>query len=155
MRTSAILTVLLLAVSACHDDPRPKVEAVPHDEAEEILESTPWLDSAPRSERDVINAYVFQDGEGLYFVGNSFKATYELFKYRLSDDAKIKLRFLDEDKAYDTKYAIERYRGEIFDYKLTLKKSPRGPKVYYGFDAGSGHEMPAVVSKIKTLAGTP
>lgn len=154
MRSSAIaLSILALTLSACSDDrPAPRGEPVDVADAADILESTPWLDTAPRSERDKINAYVFQDGQGLFFFGNSYKATYELFMYDVDND-KLKLEFLDEDKTYKTTYKIERYRGEIFDYKLTIKKAPRGPKVYFGFS--SDHAMPATVSKIKALADQP
>lgn len=153
MVRTALVVVAALVLSACQDAPSaPK--PLPDDEAAELLELTPWLDRAPRSERDVINAYIFQDGEGLYFVGNAYKATMEVLKYWL-DGKDLELRFLDENKAYKTTFTIEKYRGEIFDYKLTLKKSPRGPKVYYGFDPGHSRELPAIVTRIKELAATP
>jgi hypothetical protein len=153
MRSSAlVLSVLALTLSACSDAPAPRGEPVDIADAADLLESTPWLDTAPRSERDKINAYVFQDGQGLFYFGNSYKATIELFEYDLDGD-KLVLEFLDERKTYKTAYKIERHRGEIFDYKLTIKKAPRGPKVYYGF--ASDHAMPALVSKIKALAPRP
>jgi hypothetical protein len=155
VRASLVIAfvVSLVSLGACQDA-KPRPEPVPDDEAAELLESTPWLDRAPRTERDVIHLYVFQDGEGIYFIGNAYKATLELIKYWL-DGNRVEMRFLDENKAYKTKYRIEKYRGEIFDYKLTLDKSPRGPKVYYGFDSNRAHELPPLVTRIMELAATP
>jgi hypothetical protein len=153
MRHLAIVSLLAFALVGCRDKrPVPAGEPVSHDDAEEILESTPWLDKIPQHERDVIRAYVFDDGQGLYFIGNSYKATFEALTYSVERDG-LTLRFLDENKKYKTDWKIERFRGEVFDYKLTLKKDPRGPKVYYGFD--HGRELPETVSKIKALAGEP
>jgi hypothetical protein len=159
MRTPAIVSVLALALAAasvagCSDTPATSAgEPVSAADAVDVLESTAWIDSVPRTERSIINGWVFQAGEGLFFVGNSYKATIELFRYEATNKT-LELEFLDESKTYGTAYAIERYKGEVFDYKLTLKKSPRGPKVYYGFDNDHGDRVvPAVVSKIKALAG--
>jgi hypothetical protein len=159
MRPSAIVSVLALAlaaasVAACSDTPASSAgEPVSAADAVDVLESTAWIDSVPRTERSIINGWVFQAGEGLFFVGNSYKATIELFRYEATNKT-LELEFLDESKTYATTYSIERYKGEVFDYKMTLKKSPRGPKVYYGFDNDRGDRaVPAVVSKIKALAG--
>ena len=153
MRHLAIVSVLAFALVGCSDErPVPAGELVLHDDAEEILESTPWLDKIPQHERDVIRAYVFDDGQGLYFIGNSYKATFEAITYFVEGDA-INLRFLDENKKYKTEWKVERFRGEVFDYKLTLKKDPRGTKVYYGFSGN--RELPETVSKIKALAEQP
>lgn len=159
MRTFAKVSVVALALAAagCNDTPSSTSsgELVSAADAVDVLESTPWLDTVPRNERSIINAYVFQvqASEGLFFVGNSYKATMELFRYEATNKA-LELEFLDESKTYGTSYTIERYRGEVFDFKLTLKKSPRGPKVYYGFDHDHDRALPAVVSKINQLAAT-
>src|SRR5687767_318678 len=162
MRTSASVSVLALALAAaasvagCKDSPSSagSGELVSAADAPDILESTAWIDSVPRTERSIINGWVFQAGEGLFFVGNSYKATIELFRYVATNTA-LELEFLDESKTYGTRYTIERYKGEVFDYKLTFKKSPRGPKVYFGFDQDRGDRvLPGVVSKINELAST-
>jgi hypothetical protein len=149
MRSFAIVAVLAVSLFACRDAARaPAGTPVSAADAERILEGTPWLDSVPHDERDVIKAYVFQRGDGLWFVGNSYKASYELISYWV-EDKEIKLRFLDENKTYKTTWKIERYRGEVFDYKLTLGKDPRGPKVYYGFEPS--RHLPATVDKLDAL----
>jgi hypothetical protein len=159
MRPSAIVSVLALAlaaasVAACSDTPASSAgEPVSAADAVDVLESTPWLDTMPRTERSVINAYLFTGGDGAFLIGNSYKMTIEMFVYEATNKT-LELEFLDENKSYGTAYTIERYKGEAFDYKLTLKKSPRGPKVYYGFDNDQGDRaVPAVVSKIKALSG--
>jgi hypothetical protein len=157
MRTLAIAAALLLALSTagCRSESgsgTPAPEVVAQRDAEEILESSPWLDKVPQDERDVINVFVFQDAQGAYLIGNSYKATIEMFRYWV-EDGEIKAKFLDENKTYKSGFKIERYKGEIFDYKLTFTKSPRGPKVYYGFD--QGRELPDWVSKINGLVATP
>jgi hypothetical protein len=153
MRHLAIVSILAFTLAGCSDERSvPAGELVSHDDAEEILESTPWLDKLPQDEREVIKAYIFQDGQGLYFVGNSYKATFEALTYSVERDG-LTLRFLDENKKYKTGWKIERYRGEVFEYKLTMTKDPRGPKVYYGF--ANSQELPGTVSKIKALAEQP
>lgn len=153
MRSLAIVT-LALSLVACRDAGPPASHGVviADSDAERVLQTTPWLDSMPESERHVIQAYVFQRGEGIFFHGNSYKATIEALRYWV-EGGTIKLNFLDEQKTYKTKWKIERYRGEVFDYKLTIEKDPRGPKVYYGFD--QNRQLPAWVSKIKALPEAP
>ena len=151
IRTAAIV-LAIVSLTACGDDP-PRATAISHDDAERILESTPWFDRAPETETDVINAYIFGGGEGLYFTGNSYKGSYELFRYFLEDDGVIKFRFLDEGKKYSASYSIERAHRDVFDYKLTLHDSPRGPQVYYGFDAG--RSVPPLMRKIAALKHAP
>jgi len=114
-------------------------------DAAKILESTPWLDRAPEAEADVIHAWVFPRGEGLYFVGNAYKGSYELFRYWIEED-EIRVRFLDDGSKHTMHYKVERVDDRVFDYKLTLDDSPRGPKVYFGFDH-QHRELPAVVQK--------
>lgn len=139
-----MLASLAVGVGACgRDDARRAVAVSDAGEAAAILESTPWLDRAPESERDVIHAWVFPRGEGLYLVGNAYKATYELFQYFVEDD-ELRIRFLDDGKTHKLRFTIERVQHHpVFDYRLTLHGSPRGPKVYYGFDSHRGDALPA------------
>ena len=154
MRSLVAVSLLAFTLIACRDaaPPADKGVVIADSDAERVLQGTPWLDSLPRDERDVIKAYVFSRGEGMYFHGNSYKATIEVLRYWI-EGGTIKLNFLDENKTYKTRWKIERYRGEVFDYKLTIDKDPRGPKVYYGFD--SDRQLPAWVSKIMDLPGAP
>jgi hypothetical protein len=145
-----LMAVALAGAGAgCSDGgPRP-TPAEPAGDAARILESTPWLDRAPESETDVVHAWIFPRGEGLYFVGNSYKGSYELFRYFIEDD-ELRLRFLDEDKAYRTRFQVQRVEDRVFDWKLTLDAAPRGPKVYYGFD--QGRALPAGVEALLSRA---
>ena len=140
------LALTLVSLVACSDD-APRPASIPQGEAVKILESTPWLDSAPQDEADIFHAYIFPRGEGLYFTGNSYKGSYELFRYFVEDDT-IKLRFLDEGKTYTTRFTINRWEGEVFDYKLTLHDAPRGPTEYFGFSSATHDRLPAPVRKI-------
>lgn len=124
-----LVAVLVLALAACTGD------AATHLDPAKTLESTPWLDHAPHDETDVVHAWIFPRAEGVYFVGNAYKGAFELFTYFVEDD-ELRVRFLDENKTYKTRFRIERVDHGVFDYKLTLEGSPRGPKVYYGFAQG-------------------
>ena len=121
-------------------------DVVAQKDAERILEETPWMDRAPEDESDVIHAWIFQ-GEGLYFTGNAYKATFERFRYYAEKD-QLKLRFLDDGAKHDVHFKIERVRDRVFDYKLTLDGDPRGPSVYYGFDAHRAAALPDAVRAI-------
>jgi hypothetical protein len=152
MKKLALLLAVVAAAGAagCGRDssPRPDV-VVAHKDAAKILQETPWLDRAPEREQDVVKAWVFPRGEGVYFEGNAFKGSYELFSYFIEED-ELRIRFLDDGKSHKVKYTIEKVDHRIFDYKLTFDQSPRGPKVYYGFD--HQHALPpaarAVIARI-------
>src|SRR5687768_12250515 len=131
MRNLALAIALVLVVGCGGDDPPPA--ALHGNEAAKILEQTPWLDRAPQDESDVIHAYIFPRGEGVYFTGNAYKGSYEVFRYFIEDD-ELRLRFIEEGKSYSLRFRVERFQHEVFDYRLTLTDAPRGPKVYYGFD---------------------
>ena len=145
MKTVA-LALLVVALVGCGRDRAPRGEVVPQKDAERVLEGTAWLDRAPQSETDVIHAWIFPRGEGLYFTGNAYKGAYETFRYFLEDD-RIKLRFLADGTKHEMKYRIERFDDRTFDYKLTLDRSPRGPSVYYGVEPGR-HALPAAADAI-------
>lgn len=113
--------------------------------AEKILESTAWLDRAPEKESDVIHAWIFPRGEGVYFTGNAYKGSYETFRYFV-EDGRIKIRFLSDDTKHEMKFKIERIDDRVFDYKLTLDRSPRGPQVYFGFD--NHRALPKIVRSV-------
>jgi hypothetical protein len=114
---------------------------------EKVLESTAWLDRAPEKESDVIHAWIFPRGEGVYFTGNAYKGSYETFRYFV-EDGRIKIRFLSDDTKHEMKFKIERIDDRVFDYKLTLDRSPRGPQVYYGFDNHKQRALPKIVRSV-------
>src|SRR5688500_4253 len=105
MKTLA-LAFVVIGLVACGGEEKRR-DAVPQRDAEKILESTPWLDSAPESEEDVIHAWIFPRGEGVYFTGNAYKGSYETFRYFI-EDGRIKLRFLSDGSKHEMKFKIER-----------------------------------------------
>jgi hypothetical protein len=134
MKRILLACVLATAGVGCgHSSSSSSDDVVAQKDAERILEETPWMDHAPEDESDIIHLYIFQ-GEGLYFTGNAYKAQFERFRYYAEKDL-LKLRFLDDGAKHDVHFKIERVRDRVFDYKLTLDGDPRGPSVYYGFDA--------------------
>jgi hypothetical protein len=144
-KLAPVLVVLALGVGGCHRNEGSRGEAVAQKDAEQVLESTAWMDRAPMEESDVIHAWIFQ-GEGLYFTGNAYKASFERFRY-YAEDGKLKLRWLDDGAKHEIGFRIERVRDPVFDYKLTLDGDPRGPSVYYGFD-NSRRQLPAGVKAL-------
>jgi hypothetical protein len=110
-------------------------------EAAEIIESTPWLDKAPEAPEDNFSAYVFQQEVGVFVSGSQYRGSYDLFTYQISDKA-VAFKFLADGKGAKSKFKLERVSKGPFDLRLTLKDSPRGPKVYYGFDHQHGRELP-------------
>ena len=128
-----VLSLVVLALTACGRDDGRRGAEVSHRDASKILESTPWLDRAPEHESDIVHAWIFPRGEGLYFVGNAYKGAYETFRYFVEED-QIKVRFNHDGKSHTMRFTIERVDDRVFDYRLTFDQSPRGPKVYYGFE---------------------
>ena len=68
MRHLAIVSILAFTLCGCRDDgkPAPKGELVSHDDAQEILESTPWLDKLFAEHKQKGRKYrvVHADGQG-------------------------------------------------------------------------------------------
>ena len=150
MKKLALLFAVVAAAGAAgcgRDSGRAADVVIDHKDAAKILQETPWLDRAPEREQDLVKAWVFPRGEGVYFEGNAYKASYELFSYFIEED-ELRVRFLDDGKSHKMKYTIERVDHRIFDYKLTFDESPRGPKVYYGFE--HDHALPAAVRAVLT-----
>lgn len=144
--TGVVLSVaVVVGIVGCgsgSEDRKPGVVVSDAKDAARILEQTPWLDRAPTDERDIVHAYIFPRGEGVYFVGNAYKGAYEMFRYFVEDD-ELRLKFLDDGKSAKTKFKIEKYDDRVFDYRLTFSESPRGPKVFYGFEPQRHDQLPA------------
>ncbi len=156
MRTLPLCLVMLVAtaVASCGRDEAPAPRTIHGGDAVRILENTPWLDKAPEHETDVIQLYAFARGEGLFFEGNQYKGGYEAFAWFAEDD-ELRLRFLAENKTYKTRFTIERVDDRVFDYKLTLSASPRGPKIYYGFASHRDARVPAAAAQVQRLLAVP
>ncbi|MCA9673517.1 MAG: hypothetical protein H6709_04915 [Kofleriaceae bacterium] len=157
MRKLALCLVVLAvagAASCGRDHHRPAQVITDERDALAILEASPWLDRAPTHETDVIHLWAFARGEGVYFVGNAYKGSYEMLTYFVEGD-ELRVRFLDENKTYKTRFTLERTPADpVFDYKLTLAGSPRGPKVYFGFDArGRKGAVPAAAARARAMLG--
>jgi hypothetical protein len=140
------LLFALAILTACHHGAPTPGDDVAAADLGHVLESTPWLDHMPQSERDVVRAWIFVEGEGAYLEGAAYRGSYEAFRYDL-DGAKLGLHFLDRDQRATTKVKLERFRERPFAFKLTLTDPPRGPAVYYGFesDAAAAAAVPATV----------
>lgn len=145
-----VLSLAVVVLTGCGRDEARRGVPVSHGDAAEILERTPWLDRAPRHERDVVHAWIFPRGEGLYFVGNAYKGSYEAFRYFVEGD-ELRVRFLDDGTSHTIHFRIERFEDRVFDYRLTFDASPRGPKVYYGFDQHHADRLPAATRKVLDL----
>lgn len=132
MRTLALSILVAVTLLGCSSNESPPA-ALDGEDAARILEQTPWLDRLPEQERDVVNVWLFMHGEGAYVVGNAYKGSYETFRYFV-EDGELRVRFHDDGKTHVVSFRIERVRQGVFDYRMTLDRAPRGPKVYYGFD---------------------
>lgn len=130
---SLLAVLAVVTLGACGRDEGRRGVPVSHGDAAAILESTPWLDRAPEHESDIVHVWIFPRGEGLYFVGNAYKGSYETFRYFVEED-EIRMRFHDDGKSHTMHFRIERIEDRVFDYRLTFDHTPRGPKVYYGLD---------------------
>lgn len=144
---AAVLVVSAVgAVAACGSDaPVASAVEIADREARAVLESTPWLDKAPEAPNDIFSAYIFQRGEGVFVNGNQYRGSYDVFRYVVGTGVnakRLEFTFLADLKAATSKFKIERVSNGPFDLRLTLKNAPRGPKVYFGFDAQRDHTLP-------------
>ena len=149
---AAVLVVSAVgAVAACGSDAPPSSAVeIADGEARALLESTPWLDKAPEAPDDSFSAYIFQRVEGAFVTGNQYRGSYDVFRYLLGTGAnatRLEFTFLADLKTAKSKFKIERVSNGPFDLRLTLKNAPRGPKVYFGFDAQHEHTLPTELQR--------
>ena len=139
--TRRILLLLLTAAAAsaaCSSGHRTR-EVGPDDAARLLLDRN-WIDEMPQSPKDRLHVFRFvpKMGGGVFQDRTLFKGEFELFRFKVAKDA-IKFDFPDNRERMETSYTIEDVDGpEPFDLKLTLAKSPRGPRVYYGMRRETG-----------------
>jgi len=135
MRTLSMLA-LTAALAAC-SSAKPSSQAVPADEAKNLLIDRNWLDVYPQSERDKLHVYRFVPnmGGGVFQDRTLFKGTFELFSFSATG-TEIKFTLHETHDEVTSPYTIEPVTGpEPFDLKLTITDDPRGPKIYYGIKA--------------------
>lgn len=135
MRTLSMLAIAA-ALAACSSSSKPS-QAVPAEEAKNLLIDRNWLDVYPQSERDKLHVYRFVPnmGGGVFQDRTLFKGTFELFSFSATG-TEIKFTLHETHDEVTSAYTIEPVTGpEPFDLKLTITDDPRGPKVYYGIKA--------------------
>ena len=132
--TAAAAVFAMLA--ACSSSP--KSEAVPADEAQQLLIDRNWLDKMPETERDRIHVYRFvpKMGGGVYQDRTLFKGTFELFMFKVERGDHLVFDLPETGEKVTSQFKIENVSGPApFDLKLTIFSDPRGPHVYYGMRA--------------------
>ena len=140
MKASLATVALSLALStalvggACRDTGSSRAAAVSGTDAARLLIDRNWIDVWPQTKDERLHVYRFTPGMGggVYQDRTVFKGTFELFLFALRED---ELTFVlpETEEHVRTKFKIERVDGPApFDLRLTLERSPRGPRVYYG-----------------------
>jgi hypothetical protein len=130
----------LVFLAACQH--RPPAGAVTSDEARALLLNRNWLDVAPKHRDDKLRVFRFVPdmGGGVYQDRTLFFGTFELFRFQASGD-EIVFDLVHTNETRRSRYYIERIKPAApgdFDLRLTLGDSPRGPSVYYGWQAEAG-----------------
>jgi hypothetical protein len=136
---AALAALLLLGACSNHDS-----RAIGGKEAARLLTDRNWVDTWPRDKDDRLHVFRFTPGMGggVYQDRTVFHGEFELFKYSVrEDDLEFDLPHTGEH--VHTRFRIERVDGpEPFDLRLTLDRSPRGPRVYYGRSVEGGRITP-------------
>jgi hypothetical protein len=131
MRQLVIALALAVLASACGSSER---EALPADEAAQILENRNWIDHWPESANEQLYVYRFTPhmGGGVFQDRTLFAGKFELFTYKLGDEV-VDIRWPHTKTKSTVKYTIRRVKGpKPFDLRLDLEGSARGPAVYFG-----------------------
>jgi len=131
MKGLLLAAALVAAGCSRHDTDS---QAIGGKEAARLLVDRNWIDVWPTSKDDRIHVYRFTPGMGggIYQDRTVFKGEFELFLFKVREDD-LEFYLPHEDEKVHTRYRIERVDGpEPFDLRLTLDRSPRGPRVYYG-----------------------
>jgi len=127
----ALLAALVL-VAGCADHARQ--DAVGGKEAARLLVDRNWLDVWPHDKDDRLHVFRFTPsmGGGVYQDRTVFRGEFELFTFAIRED-ELSFDLPHTGEHVQTRFKIERVDGpEPFDLRLTLDRSPRGPRVYYG-----------------------
>jgi hypothetical protein len=113
-----------------------KRQVLSSEKAREALIDRNWVDIWPTKKSERLHVYRFTPsmGGGVYQDRTMFVGKFELFMFEATGE-EIRFMFPETRKRYTARYTIEKIDGpKPFTVKLTLKKSPRGPAVYYGWD---------------------
>ena len=141
---ASIAAFVLLTVASCRDDAAEnKAEALPAAEAADLLINRNWMDLWPASEKEKLNVFRFVPsmGGGVFQDRTLFEGTFELFSFSVSEGT-IHFNLHHTKQKVATKFRIERVEGpRPFDLKLTLEKSPRGPRVYFGRSIETANDL--------------
>lgn len=133
----ALLLALTLALGACSSD---KAKALAPDEAQKLLIDRNWLDRWPVDHEEKLHVFRFVPtmGGGVYQDRTIFAGKFELFTFE-HDGKQIRFHFPHTKTRVTVPYRIDAVSDRApFDLRLTLDKSPRGPRVYYGFRSEPG-----------------
>ena len=144
VRALPLLVVLSLAACSGSSSSSSQGDRLPPDEAASVLIDRNWIDIWPTSKTERLHVYRFTPamGGGVYQDRTIFKGTFELFMFEIDGDH-LAIELPETDDAVRTGYRIDRVDGpEPFDLRLTLERSPRGPKVYYGRTAERAASWP-------------
>jgi hypothetical protein len=132
MSRRLLLLVLTTAIAACGS--RPAAREVDAEDAGRLLIDRNWIDVMPETPKDRLHVFRFVPdmGGGVYQDRTLFRGEFELFLFKVAK-REISFDFPDNHERYRTSYTIEEVDGpKPFDLKLTLGRSPRGPRIYYG-----------------------
>jgi hypothetical protein len=141
MRHALPLSLSLVFAGACgDDDAAPRTAALTAADARAALVDRNWLDSWPRDADDRLHVYRFTPGMGggVYQDRTVFQGSFELFTFTVEGD-RLAVELPHTGEVVRTRFVIERVDGPApFDLRLTLDRSPRGPRVFYGRSAERG-----------------
>lgn len=131
------IALALLVVAGCASE---SSRAVSGREAQRLLVDRNWIDVWPTRKDERLHVYRFTPGMGggVYQDRTVFRGEFELFLYDVREDV-LTFDLPHTEEKVQTRFHIERVDGpEPFDLRLTLDRSPRGPRVYYGRTAETG-----------------
>src|SRR5262245_10681617 len=136
MRNLLVSALCVLGVAACSKS-SPQLSA---SDARDVLIDRNWMDRMPQNTTDRLHVYRFVPtmGGGVYQDRTLFKGMFELFTFTVEGD-RLDI-FTPEDHQHTvTGFRIDEVDGpEPFDIRLTLDRSPRGPRVFYSVRATTG-----------------
>ena len=144
MRTLLAATLVASALAGCGKAPSPN--ALAPDEAKKLLIDRNWLDHYPEDAGDRLHVFRFVPdmGGGVFQDRTLYAGQFELFSFEATGD-EIRFQLWHTGDTARTRYTIERVpkKENIFDLKLTMEASPRGPSVYYGWSSDKGGDLDA------------
>ncbi len=150
-----LLTLAVLFVAACSSHGSQAREVGP-DDAGRLLIDRNWIDEMPDSPQDRLHVFRFvpKMGGGVYQDRTLYRGEFELFTFK-AEKRELAFDFPDNHERYRTAYKIEEVDGpKPFDLRLTLARSPRGPRIYYGIRNERG-DLDAALAALAPPAPAP